>query len=703
MLSTSLLAPTDSLLRAQLLCAPLSVILLGLTMISGPAFAAEDPPKPAALTVAANDTATANIASDDKAEANSLAASIEQALGVPQIKVQVFIKDGKRTAVLTGNLGTEADYKNRRKSAETRARKMIPLVVDNVISLLVPQPKHKTPTTKEINNEQEQIAKAQEVTAIWSRTFSTAPVDSTQNSPDEKNVTDKTYDSSLLDTLNNFYGDFNGKPAIMSQGSSVYLLRGTREKVAAIKRDLLKIDAVRPQVQLDMWTVQISGDPKTIAKRSTEIRNQFERANQAMQMVKSLLGDAAQNPQYLDKSHNGDNLLEKNGALDCIGFNPDPMRPLSLTETLIFLALQTKSASDSKVICEQCWKRDQEPKIDKRTAVRIHSIHQLQCLVADELNGDTALLKALDADFEKREGDKFEADPEKLLPNLLGVYSSNPASDRAGILQFAEATRDFADRGRSMQEQEDDIARLRATAAASDRLIKAATDSFAADMQAMFLKPIFAQISEESGSVNSGAVLTGQARMVVTSRVQTGIRPEAKSYVETTRPKPLDAAAFDKLFSQPQFALLSAALTPPVPEITEIAPGVAINVRPTVLPDGGSARLQLDFNFGVKSMVTNTTIDGEGRLRSVPADGIVSNHVKTDLTISAFELFNVSSFSIESSYPRSRYLPVIGSIPLLGELIKKPPKNKVTRHESLVLVNAIILPRVLDLTHFYGE
>lgn len=703
----SFLAPANSSLRGKLLrirsqrpatselfC--LSLILLVTTIISGPASAAGDAPNPSSSLSAAS----------DKTEDSELAMSIEQALGIPEIKVHIFINAaGKKTAVLSGNLGEGKKAQKRSMDAEARAGKMAPLVVDSVISLLVPQPAPKI-------SDSDDADRAQEITAIWPRTFSPTSVNKSQIRTEKEegeaapsnaeNLTQSTpqvtkSSSSLADNLNRAYDAPDGKPYITAQGSSLYLLSGPREKIVAIKRDLLKMDAVRPQVQLDMWTVQISGSPKTIASKSAAIRNQFDRANQAMQMVKSLLGDAAQNSQYLDKS---DELLRDDGVLQSIGFDPNPMRPLSLTETLIFLGLQTAIVDNYVDIYDQnqCFEAKKQI-AGQKIGARVYSIKKLRCQLAQKLNAEPSLLKALDDQF-KTDG---KACAGKLLPNLFEAYSSNAASDRAGILQFAQAAKNFANDERPIRQQEKDIARLRSTAAASDRLIKAATDAFAADMQAMFLKPIFAQISKESGSVNSGAVLTGQARLVVTSRQETGINPEVKSYVETTRPKPLDKEIVKGIFSQPQLVLLAAALNPPTPEITEVAPGVAINVRPTVLPDGGSARLQLDFNFGVKSRVTNTIVADDGRQESVPADGIVSNHVATDLTISAFELFNVSSFSIESSYPRSRYLPIIGSIPLLGEIIKKPPKNKVTRHESLVLVNATILPRILDLTHFYGD
>lgn len=730
--------------------------------VSCPVFAADDKRNEAPSLVNAPIVVEAPMTPNFAAERN-LAIAIERALGVPGIEVQVFIDEkGARTAVLSGNLGVGAESEAKSAAVAQRAAKLVPLVVNNVVSLVLPHPQPKAPSTpQEIAAAEEAKIAAENVTAIWTRTFTSNPVTSTK--PGSEAASGGTGSSStsrateLAATLNKLHGGDDKNVLITAHGPSTFYLRGPRSKVVDLKRDLLKIDAIWPQVQLDLWTVQVSGSPQTIAKEATRIRERFDNARSAMQMAQSLLGDAAQNPQFFDRS---DPLLtdsedDQTGWLERIGFDPNCNRPLSLTEALIFLGLQTAlvDPATGTPLREgngktrffqgqgQAWHNFEQP----QTLARIFVLKQLQQKLADKFNDphNKALLRGLGRGFKDRAG---QADPQKLLPTLLAVYSSNPVSDRAGIKQFALATFDFRNKTGGVAQQESNIARLRAAAAASDRLLKAATDAFAADMQNMFLKPIFDEEAKRSGNSNSGTALTGQARLVVTSRVETGIAPIVTSYVDTTRPKPLGkeflndilgtgggapastapastasastgaaapstssasgAAGLGTLFthlSNPQLLLLGAVLNQPEPEITKVAPGVAINVRPTVLPDGGSARLQLDFNFGVQSTVENPVTTGDGRRKSVPADGIISNHVATDITVSAFDLFNVSSFSIESSHPRSRYLPVIGSIPIVGELIKKPRKNKVTRHESIVLVNTTILPRILDLAHFYGD
>lgn len=68
----------------------------------------------------------------------------------------------------------------------------------------------------------------------------------------------------------------------------------------------------------------------------------------------------------------------------------------------------------------------------------------------------------------------------------------------------------------------------------------------------------------------------------------------------------LDLEAFPAL-------LLAAGLLEEKPIFNEVAPGVKISVRPTVVPDGTSARLELDCSFGVTTKVLGNQENVWGR------------------------------------------------------------------------------------------
>src|SRR5262249_13587839 len=133
----------------------------------------------------------------------------------------------------------------------------------------------------------------------------------------------------------------------------------------------------------------------------------------------------------------------------------------------------------------------------------------------------------------------------------------------------------------------------------------------------------------------------------------------------------------------------------------KLAPGIGIAVRPTVLPDGSAARLTIDARFGVASTVSNDAKDVF--VQGAPS-GISSHNVRTDAAINAFDLFDISSFDGQSVSPQAPFfVPILGRLPILGPAFQWPRHPKVTHHSSLILVNAVILPRSLNLLRLYGN
>jgi hypothetical protein len=85
------------------------------------------------------------------------------------------------------------------------------------------------------------------------------------------------------------------------------------------------------------------------------------------------------------------------------------------------------------------------------------------------------------------------------------------------------------------------------------------------------------------------------------------------------------------------------------------------------------------------------------------ADAVKMHKVVTDVAVSVFDLFDISSFSMESSYPQTPFsIPVLGRLPIIGPVFQCPRDKKRVHHESIILVNTIILPRAMDLARFYG-
>jgi len=247
-------------------------------------------------------------------------------------------------------------------------------------------------------------------------------------------------------------------------------------------------------------------------------------------------------------------------------------------------------------------------------------------------------------------------------------------------------------------------------------------DTYVADMSELFLDPLLR--SAQGGPAKSksdGVSLIGRSRIVVTSGLTSGLTPAMSSHVETSRPKPFGEDLLDRAFpakeagnpdltgadrilaglSQGQALLLAAALSEPETRFAKVAPGIEVKVRPTVLPDGAAARLTIDARFGV----TTTPLDpaaGADTWEEPPAPAINSHRVETDAAVEVFDLFDISSFSMTTSHPRAPMsIPILGRLPIIGRAFQWPRGPKVVQHESVILVNTVVLPRAVGLSLFY--
>lgn len=134
----------------------------------------------------------------------------------------------------------------------------------------------------------------------------------------------------------------------------------------------------------------------------------------------------------------------------------------------------------------------------------------------------------------------------------------------------------------------------------------------------------------------------------------------------------------------------------------KVAPGIAIQVTPAMTPDGTSANLKLDATFG-----EDTTVQPGGNpLTNTfrPPDAVKQHRVQTVANVGGFNLFEVSSFNMDTSYPRPPFItPVLGNLPLVGNVFRFDRGANRTYHQSIILVNATLIPRSLGLVGFYGS
>lgn len=565
----------------------------------------------------------------------------------PRVKVEVQALPENRFAVyLLGEVASDQE----RDDLVSLARKIRPSEVEIVSRLGVSRPR------------------PEEATRVWPLTYIRSRVSLTgtdagraEGRPDHIDV--------LVESLQRIYGP----ASVQRAGSNRLILRGPRATLAEIERVLVVADAPWPQVQMNMWAIQVSGSATEIADNVRKIAGLVRETHSDMASLQRYLAEIA-----TDEKEDRENVEYLAGQFEAAGIDLNQEGPLSLNEALLLLILRPN---------------------------RLPKVGLLQKFVKGQRGDERPVFRHLES--------------------VLARESCH--EDWWGFIELATALSCF-NAGAGGPGRPDVPLQLARAGARVDRLLKGVMDAFAEDMNEIYLEPLLEDIKELSPPKrNRGVTLVGRTRIVVTSGLEARLAPEMSFFVETTRPRPFGRELLDLAFPasesgadgtaaedltgaagvlaglpEAQAALLAAALLgEPEPTYSTVAPGISIGVRPTVLPDGGSARLTIDARFGVASQPLNAPQGGDAWAQR-PADGIVSHNVRTDAAVSAFDLFEISSFSVTSSHPQSPvYIPILGRLPWIGRAFQIPRGNKEVRFESMILVNTVILPRALQLYQFY--
>lgn len=517
-----------------------------------------------------------------------------------------------------------------------------------------------------------------EATDLWTLTYIRSRVTSTVGAGDSSSSSSSSPDSVdlLVQTLNSVYG----RPIVQRAGGGRLFLHGEQSQVLAVKRFLSLIDSPWPQVQMNLWAIQVSGSPEDVSQRTQAIGVQIGAVRDRMSEVQRELAHiVVRIDDPLDPKHWED----LDSEFETAGIELHRKGSLSLNESLLLLVLHPR--------------RDQKVKA-------LQAFVQSHCAAWGCQRGQNPPFHRL-ADILR---DSYEQDAQSFLDFRNSLYC-------------------FADKARSSVRPDAPRSLVR-TGATVDRVLKSVTDAFSLDMNDLFLDPLLRRIQTAGTSrrKDDGVALVGRTRIVVTSGLEAGLEPEMASFVESGRPKPFGKELLDFAFpasesgnatkdtltgaskvlaglSSGQALGLAAILSADTePAYTKVAPGIALSVRPTVLPDGGSARLTVDARFGVASIPLDQ--DRTDIWRAAPPAGISSHHIHTDAVVSAFDLFDISSFSVTVSHPQTPfYIPILGRLPILGPAFQIPRRNKETLFESVVLVNTVILPRSVELHRFYGR
>jgi hypothetical protein len=529
-----------------------------------------------------------------------------------------------------------------------------------------------------------------EITDVWILTYVRSRVSTTTGVSDALSATTPDSIDVLVQALNSVYGG----SMVQRAGGGRLFLHGKQSQVLAIKRFLSLIDSPWPQVQMNIWAIQVSGSPEDVSRRIQRIGDQIRAVRDHMGEVQRALAHIVVRDDSPQDSEHWKNLEKE---FEKAGIELHEKSSLSLNESLLLLMLHPR--------------RDQ----------KVKALQELVKTRCDEWSEERGAEPAQD---------KKECQEARFVPfhRLAGILAGSYEEDKESFLYFRNALYCFADKTRWPLRPDAPRSLVR-TGATVDRVLKSVTDAFSADMNDLFLDPLLNRIQRAGTShkKGEGVALVGRTRIVVTSGLEAGLAPEMASFVESGRPQPFGKELLDFAFpasesgettqrgtltgagkvlanlSSAQALGLAALLSADTePAYTRVAPGIALSIRPTVLPDGGAARVTVDARFGVAS--TPLDQNRSDLWRAAPPAGIASHNIHTDAAVNAFDLFDISSFSVTVSHPQTPfYIPILGRLPVLGPAFQIPRRNKETLFESIVLVNTVILPRSVELHRFYGR
>jgi hypothetical protein len=529
----------------------------------------------------------------------------------------------------------------------------------------------------------------------------------------------------IIKLLNDTYKiDKNGIDPVRLARSKLYLY-APPATLLSIKRDLVKLDALGPQVQLDVSAIQISGKGAALEKQINQINTSLIDGRQLIQKIHGIFqGEVVRqyaefkapskerNPAYREQDDITRELLD---SMQAVGLDTNAIRGMTFSETLLFLsALPSdlrRAVFDRAEHAIVGLLRDAQGTVDAKEPPLLAEVPADAVGRYDKrtraFNGDGSPLRELRSEFG--------------VPKLEWLQSMDAvaAEEASGVKVAQQTLKQFLKTLRVYQTPANDIRgnteRLLSQADIMDNYHAGLASAYARDVQRSVVTPLIAAIQQKINSRadgNGSVALLGQTRLVVTSGLETSLKPTLTSAADVTQPSAMTvdeaktaqeavASIISGLTGSQAFAV-GALLKPQPRAFATIAPGIGISVRPTVLPNAAAARLQILASFGVAAAMPERETGSDNPQPPV-LDAVESHLVRTDANIDALDLVGLSSLSTDTRVPRGPFVfPVLGRLPVLGPIFQFSRKDTRIHHYSIILVNTVILPRALDIARNYA-
>lgn len=542
------------------------------------------------------------------------------------------------------------------------------------------------------------------------------------------------------------------------QGITVF---GTDEEIRKVLFFVAtRVDVPPAQVRLTNWTIQVNAnrdDYEDTQDRLDTIQAGMElarvynhRIQEALQRVARRVGP--DNPAKLspeEKAKAPAHLLE---LLSQLGFPQEKRRPLSLFETFLIVLISPRSQLKAAIEAEQatldtnffapCQKmltdrynnestlerdRKKAKKLLELLAIwqrdfRLGFMTQIYPIEGDRsvtigtssnsITFDSyesyALAEMANAYVLARDGNpkpdgskKREAPPRSdMKPSFKGLIYEQIQTQAQSFVPHSE----YDSKDPSKGPERGYPQALQQKLMVTDSLVRTVCEEYSAQMKQMLWNPyvgwardicansdqldVFGEteLTVDSGETGYGNITAQNYHPFVLRRKEDGsVENESKAVIEALA----SGTNVYPALAGPLFAV------PPAPTYVSVTPGLNLTVLPKMRPGGAEAHLDIDLVNSTEAEVSEALQKRE----LAPVSFVKSSHHKTKVWVKTYDMFQLSTMNIQTTRQGDNAwaIPILRDLPLVGYLFKGPKVPYVRSQGVLVLTQALVIPRTIDL------
>ncbi len=526
-------------------------------------------------------------------------------------------------------------------------------------------------------------------------------------------------------------------------GADVLVLRGgppTKEwDIQEVRRYIALIDLPRPEFALTVWGYQVSEEPRDfwdkakwlgaqamwdyIKGRPADAAERFEAfrggvaeldrglrlavASGWKQASDTLSNSSSDRPQASDESESARARLFRNyltgrhgecegGRQYCLGYSEAFLRgPATLSGMLLFLAGADWTAADAKshgdAVVESMNAQLRKAWNEARKHLKTSKTFEW---------GEESVPLAQEGE-RKASLDRFQM----ALEELYDEHRRDVL--RAALLDFLLHYKWSVTYPHHFVPYD-----LGQSAARLDSILVPVVEALNADFEEFVLMAIDPFLNEKTAAgikFKSFGYLTVEAISGTPARVSAG----SANYFDVSTPDPLMSVLSGPAGGLPTlsevaapevvaaFRLLAAAEQEP--KLAEVKRGLQLEVTPEAMATAASAELKIKFSVGDDDA---DPVLLQGAKTKAPIDRVAAHSVEDIVRVENVRLFELSTFRSEIMLLRpDAVFPVVGHVwraifgrvPIVGDLFSIPRDPAESKHRSIALVTALIVPTAADL------